>query len=45
MLAAVIEKVLGQSYEEFMNKNIFTPAGMNFTGYRMLEWRKKVVAH
>jgi hypothetical protein len=45
MLAAVIEKVSGQSYEEFMNKNIFTPAGMKFTGYRMPEWDKKVVAH
>jgi CubicO group peptidase (beta-lactamase class C family) len=45
MLAAVIEKVSGQRYEEFMNKNIFNPAGMNFTGYRMPEWDKKVVAH
>jgi CubicO group peptidase (beta-lactamase class C family) len=45
MLAAVIEKVSGQGYEEFMNKNIFTPAGMKFTGYRMPEWDKKVVAH
>lgn len=45
LLAAVIEKVSGQSYEEFMNENIFTPAGMTFTGYRMPEWDKKVVAH
>ncbi|UCE41193.1 MAG: beta-lactamase family protein [Candidatus Aminicenantes bacterium] len=45
MLAAVIEKVSGQSYEEFMNKNIFTPSGMAFTGYRIPEWDKKVVAH
>jgi CubicO group peptidase (beta-lactamase class C family) len=45
MLAAVIEKISGQSYEEFMNENIFTPAGMKFTGYRMPEWDKKVVAH
>ncbi len=45
MLAAVIEKVSDQSYEEFMDKNIFTPAGMDFTGYRMPEWGKKVVAH
>jgi len=45
MLAAVIEKVSGQGYEEFMNKNIFTPAGMDFTGYRMPEWDTKVVAH
>ena len=45
MLAAVIEKVSGQGFEEFMNKNIFTPAGMKYTGYRMPEWGKKVVAH
>ena len=45
MLAAVIEKVSGQSYEEFTNENIFIPAGMKFTGYRMPEWDKKVVAH
>ena len=45
LLAAVIEKVSNQSYEEFMNANIFTPAGMKFTGYRMPEWDKKVVAH
>jgi CubicO group peptidase (beta-lactamase class C family) len=45
LLAAVIEKVSNQSYEEFMNTNIFTPAGMKFTGYRMPEWDKKVVAH
>lgn len=45
LLAAVIEKVSGQSYEEFMNENIFTPAGMKYTGYRMPEWDRKVVAH
>jgi len=45
MLAAVIEKVSGQNYEEFMNENIFAPAGMKFTGYRIPEWDKKVVAH
>jgi CubicO group peptidase (beta-lactamase class C family) len=45
MLAAVIEKVSGKSYEEFMNKNIFVPSGMKFTGYRIPEWDKKVVAH
>ncbi len=45
MLAAVIEKVSGQGYEEFMNKNIFTPAGMTYTGYRMPDWDKRVVAH
>ncbi len=45
MLAAVIEKVSGKGYEEFMSKNIFIPTGMRFTGYRIPEWDKKVVAH
>ena len=45
VLAAVIEKVSGQSYEEFLHKNLFEPAGMAFTGYRIPEWEKRVVAH
>jgi CubicO group peptidase (beta-lactamase class C family) len=45
VLAAIIEIVSGQSYEEFMHNNIFKPAGMEFTGYRIPEWKKKVVAH
>ncbi|MBN1273553.1 MAG: serine hydrolase [Candidatus Aminicenantes bacterium] len=45
MLAAVIEKVSGLSYEEFMHENIFIPAGMKFTGYRLPGWDKKTVAH
>jgi CubicO group peptidase (beta-lactamase class C family) len=45
LLAAVIEKVSGQSYEEFLNQHIFTPSGMTFTGYRMPEWDEKIVAH
>jgi CubicO group peptidase (beta-lactamase class C family) len=45
LLAAVIEKISGQSYEEFLNEHLFTPSGMKFTGYRIPEWDKKVVAH
>lgn len=45
ILAAVIEKVSGQPYEEFMHSKIFKPAGMAFTGYRIPEWTKKAVAH
>jgi CubicO group peptidase (beta-lactamase class C family) len=45
LLAAIIEKVSGQPYEEFMHNNIFKPASMEFTGYRIPEWEKKVVAH
>lgn len=45
MLAAVIEKVSGQAYEEFLHEHLFKPAGMEFTGYRLPDWTKKVVAH
>jgi CubicO group peptidase (beta-lactamase class C family) len=45
LLAAIIEIVSGQSYEEFMHSNIFKPAGMEFTGYRTPDWEKKIVAH
>jgi len=45
MLAAIIEKVSGKSYEDFLNEHLFKPAGMQFTGYRIPEWNKKVVAH
>ncbi len=33
LLGALIEKVSALSYEEFLNKNIFKPLGMNNTGY------------
>jgi CubicO group peptidase (beta-lactamase class C family) len=45
LLAAIIEKVSDQSYEDFLYRNIFKPTGMTFTGYRIPEWTKKVVAH
>jgi CubicO group peptidase (beta-lactamase class C family) len=45
LLAAIIEIVSGQTYEEFMHQHLFKPAGMNFTGYRIPKWEQKVVAH
>ena len=33
MLGAIIEKVSGQTYENFLAENIFTPLGMNDSGY------------
>ena len=45
LLAAVIEKVSGQSYEQFLHQNLFQPASMKFTGYIIPDWSKKVVAH
>ena len=45
LLAAVIEEVSGRSYEEFLQEEIFGPAGMKFTGYRIPAWDQRVVAH
>jgi CubicO group peptidase (beta-lactamase class C family) len=33
MLGAIIEKVSGKSYEDFVQENIFTPLGMRHSGY------------
>lgn len=45
LLAAILEKVSGQNYEQFLNGHLFKPAGMQATGYRIPDWDKKVVAH
>lgn len=45
LLAAVIELVSGQPYEEYLNENLFKPAGMTFTGYRIPNWDERVVAN
>jgi CubicO group peptidase (beta-lactamase class C family) len=37
VLGAVIEAVSGQSYEEYITKNILIPAGMNNTGFLYTE--------
>ena len=38
LLAAVVEKVSGLSYEEFLQKELFEPAGMKETGYLLPRW-------
>ena len=45
LLAAIIESVSGQPYEEFMREHLFEPAGMVRTGYRIPRWNDQVVAH
>ncbi|MGD9401508.1 MAG: serine hydrolase domain-containing protein [bacterium] len=45
LLAAIIEIVSGQPYEEFLREHLFEPAGMKFTGYRLPAWDERVVAH
>jgi len=45
LLAAVIEKVSGKTYEEFLREQLFLPAGMEKTGYRLPAWSPGEVAH
>lgn len=45
LLAAVIEKVSGQSYEAYLSKQIWLPAGMHHTGNRLVQWPDETVAH
>jgi CubicO group peptidase (beta-lactamase class C family) len=45
MLAAVVEQVSGQSYEAFLREQLFLPAGMEQTGYRLPLWRPESIAH
>lgn len=33
LLAAIVEKVSGQAFESYLQKNIFNPAGLTSTGY------------
>lgn len=44
LLAAIIEKVSQQTYEQYLRENLFKPAGMNFTGYRIPRWPPAAVA-
>ncbi|MFO7891734.1 MAG: serine hydrolase domain-containing protein, partial [bacterium] len=41
LLGAIIEIVTGKSYEYFLRKNLFLPAGMKHTGYVLPEWNEK----
>src|ERR671910_373512 len=44
ILAAIVEKVSGTSYERFLASHLFEPAGMRHTGYVLPEWRHEQVA-
>jgi CubicO group peptidase (beta-lactamase class C family) len=45
LLGLLIEQVTGQDYESFMQANLFKPARMRFTGYRLPDWNSTNVAH
>jgi CubicO group peptidase (beta-lactamase class C family) len=44
ILAAIVEKASGTSYERFLASHLFEPAGMRHTGYVLPEWRPEQVA-
>lgn len=40
LLAALVELRSGQSWEEYSQTNLFRPARMRYTGYRLPRWRR-----
>jgi CubicO group peptidase (beta-lactamase class C family) len=44
VLGAIIEQVSGQAYEEYVQENIFRPAGMIRTGYLVPGWKSHELA-
>ena len=43
-LAAIVEKLSGKSYEQYLRDYILTPAGMTHTGYVLRRWNNRLVA-
>jgi CubicO group peptidase (beta-lactamase class C family) len=44
VLAAIVERVSGRGYEQFLAERLFRPAGMTQTGYVLPRWRRGRVA-
>lgn len=44
LLAAIVEKLSGRSYEQYLRENILEPAGMANTGYVLRTWNRRLVA-
>lgn len=45
LLGAIVELLSQQGYEAFLNDNLFKPAGMTQTGYKLPQWPKDRLAH
>jgi CubicO group peptidase (beta-lactamase class C family) len=44
LLGAIVEIASGQPYEAYLRENLFLPAGMKETGYRLPTWEAKRLA-
>ncbi len=44
VLAAIVEKVAGVGYEQFLATHLFLPAGMTSTGYLLPQWNRDQTA-
>jgi CubicO group peptidase (beta-lactamase class C family) len=44
LLGAIVEIVSGIPYEQFLRENLFLPAGMKETGYRLPKWDLRRIA-
>jgi len=44
LLGAVVEIASGKPYEQYLRENLFLPAGMRDTGYKLPEWPQAKVA-
>jgi CubicO group peptidase (beta-lactamase class C family) len=45
LLGAIVEILSGKDYEHYVSENLFKPAGMSLTGYRIPQWNADVIAH
>ena len=45
ILAKIIERASGQSYEAFLHNHFFSPLNMNHTGYLLPQWAEVPLAH